>query len=255
MKKKFLLLVLPLFLLAFALTSCDAYAGNYKEATAEDIETVEKKLNSLAEEAEKEEDKQNYEMKLTGDLEMSLLGATTALSFDYTMLLDNVNEIMYAKMGIEANASGSNSGKLTIGYESWFSGENSYLSYSLKGSSNGVSIDKAEKLKNPSSLPAEISTYSAMISKFNTNINIEDISDMLEGSNAKVYVDGENKFKIEYTEGDSKMILYFIINSNNTYQFKVEVPKTSSEGQKVGYVLEFYPTSKNAKLPNDADYK
>ena len=262
MKKRCMFVVLPLALCSLFLSSCQGnpYAGNYTEV--EDKTAVSEKLNALAAEGETaEEKKTNYESTLQGKLTMSFSASTISYTANYEMssylLVDTTkdSEGTYTKLTIKGSASGGESASVNGSIEAWTLKDAAYCNYNFKAESAGNKTEYVGK-KKTDSMPSELTPYLSLFSSFDTEFDAGSITSMLDEKGVKVYTAGDNKYKFELKEGSNEATVYLIINKDNTYQAKCEVPEQAVEmlGQKMtmSYSVEIKPTSKKVTAPADA---
>ena len=96
-----------------------------------------------------------------------------------------------------------------------------------------------------------------MIGEFEEELDLSELVETIEEKGTKVYTDN-NKIKVVYEYQDVQIAIYLIINDDNTYRMKLEVPQITTE--KLGYKMtitesiELIPTNKTVNLPKDDDY-
>lgn len=280
MKKKLTMVLLPIFALAFifALASCkNEYAGDYKEVESqEQLANVYQKvenLNAYEQEAmesqTKKEELSNYELVMNAKMSMTMAdfdgmnmmegkAQTTTMYYDYSLntIRDTKNDSNYIKMSVNGSASGSS---MKSSVECWTVKENAYLSISVNAA--GKSISK--KIKG-STHQFEMDEFIGMISgnydsdSLNMDLNVSTVLEAMTNSGAKVYVDG-NKVKVEYGQEDQKITLYMIINENNTYQIRFELPEQKFESFGTSFTvsetMDLKPTSKGLPSFNENDFE
>ncbi len=267
MKKKILFILMPVFMVAclLMLASCDAYGGNYKEVTGEELTAVETKLQNCTTEVETK--KENYEANISATVKVSSSGGTTEAVINATTLYDRSNEnsasmVYYSKYDMKITAQNKN---LNISSETWSLTDGTvYIKASMNGSADGKSINTSIAKKGSISklslnadfmaIQSAMSTFAQALSQANAYIDLSEIVQGLNDKGVKVYTAGDNKIKIEATEGDVTMTFFIIVNSNNTYQMKFEMPETKMGGVLSGMTmketLEMKPTSAKVTAPS-----
>ncbi len=280
MKKRLSWILLPVFAIALllGLASCsNAYSGNYKEVTAEDLTAVEEKLANAEVEAPK-----TTVYELTSSANMSMDYSNLAEGFgDFsigvngsakceakvTSLTDETNKLSYSKLYVNASSKmGDNSSSLVGNIETWISGEEAYVNADVKGTGEFAEFTVNKKVKGTTSQVEAVlggvnNVTESFLSGVNTNISLDEFLEALGGvasqEGFKLYQDG-NKYKLEMTQGSDenqmKMNFYLIINENKTYQMMYEVPQFTSGGMSMAATAELKPTTKTINMPNANDF-
>ena len=263
MKKRLTWILLPVFAIAmlFGLASCsNAYSGNYKEVTAEDLNAVQEKLANVETEAPAAT---VYELTSSAKVAISVAGSTGNAEVKMNALSDDTNNRHYAKTYYNASSSGSAmSGSFVATIETWQDGSTMYVSVDAKGTGLYSEFTLNKKLKGSTSeVEKAISGISSLTTSFlssvNTNISLDDFLEGLESvshmDGVKLYQDG-NKYKLEMAQGEMKVSFYLLINADKTYQVKYEIPQVSSQGMTVSADAELKPTTKAIAMPNDSEF-
>ena len=268
MKKKLLFILMPVFMVAclLMLASCDAYGGNYTEATGEELTKVETKLNNCAVESETKKTT-NYELNISAKVKMSISGGTTEATVTSKQIYDRSNEnsatpANYIKYDMNITAKDEN---MKISSEAWNLTDGTvYYKASVNGNAQGQTfnsniakkgtVDKILKDNELSSIQAMMSGVQSALNQTNGKISISAVVKSLNETGVKVYVSGDNKVKIEYAEKDFKATVYIIINNDNTFQMKFEMPESTIGGILGGMTIqetaEIKPTSAKVTAPS-----
>ena len=255
MKKNFKILALPALAAVFAisLASCsDQYAGNYQEANEEQITSFQQKVSD----AEAYEAQNNSNLEITADVSgnVSAEGQSASMSMKYSMVNDFSDEtktLTYTNCNFSMSISGVS---MTMKFDMWTDDTTAYLSYE-EGMAGYTQKEKVKgSISSLSSYTSIIDAYKNMAEKY----DLQTVVEQLNKSGAKIYVDGDNKLKLEFTEQNVQVYIYVIFNADNTYSMKVDMPEfnysTSGIGMKMKMTVEIKPTGKTVTLPNASDF-
>ena len=223
------------------------YEADYKtEATAEQIQTLNDAMGIDSEEPaiangsykfliKAESSEMNFNFSFSGLLDMSGEKPLAYASMKGTMTKDTEKMTMDSKFWIDGDATVYMNMKMETG------SSNSELKYKMNIG------DLADSAGNTSDILGDVDLDSLM----------QDLKDMLDGTNSKIYVDG-NKYKIEGTfdpnsgddtaEATAIPVTVYILLGDNGISVKVE---TVAEGVKL--TADLRPTTEKVSLPKDAD--
>lgn len=262
MRKKLLLFLAPVFALALviSLASCaDAYAGNYKEVTKEELTTAQQNLANCAVEVE-ENTTINYETTISATVKV---GDTEAIVNAKAIIDKTAGKpetlfgVTYNRYEVKVN---SKEGNLNIITETWLlPDDTAYYSASMKGKSDNIEYNESIKNKGNAQKVFQDPKYSliqGVMSQFSravseSNITFGDILEEIEETGTKVYIAGDNKYKIEYKVNNVTSIAYVIINSDKSFQMKYELPETKiSDNLTIKETYEIKPTSQKVTAPS-----
>lgn len=261
MKKIFKILALPVFAVAFAFTlaSCDQYAGNYQEANEEQITEFKQKVSDA--QAEQQENKKNVEVSANMSGNVSGSGYSANLSFNLDNVVDSTSDetktLTYTSCNYNMNISAQGvSGNVKLNYELWTDDTTGYL----KAKTSGTGMDNEVKIKG-SLNGSSFSEYTSMVAQYKTmaeKYDIQTVVEQLNKNGAKIYVDGDNKLKLDFVEQNVQVYIYVIFNEDKTYSMKIDMPEfnysTSGMGMKMKMTVEIKPTGKKVTLPNASDF-
>ena len=297
MRKRILFSILPVFLFAFvvALASCNnAYAGNYKEVstTSEEFTKVDQKLNAISAEEEKAQTKKGYETIVDAKVKIETKSnnqtSVSNATLKSTAVVVEANT--YSEAAMTMNATGEQAGNMNANMKQWSDNQFVYVDYSIKGSANGEVMDEAKKVKlsfEDKDLVDELIPVSdQMFQSINKEVDLNTAITALKAAGAKVYVDGESKIKLEMPIPFAKDVvstMYILINADNTYQIKLEVPEYTFDMSSLGmgslnleglnssgldmdfdmpeikmtmsYTVELKPTTRTITMPNANDFE
>ncbi len=269
MRRKLLFILAPVFALAVLITlaSCsDAYAGNYTEVTGEQLDAVETKLNNTQTESETAKNV-NYEYNISATIKMNVSGRTMEATIKSRQLYEIVENGESASYYIkyEMNVK-EDEGSLNIVAENWKLTDMMYFSGSMNGKAKGQTYNTSVKKKGTMekmnaltdtdyiAIETMMRTYTEALSNMTGGVNFASAIELIGEAGVKVYTAGDNKVKIEYEEGDLKTTFFIIINNDNTFQMKVEMPETTMGGVFGGMTLketmEIKPTTAKVTAPS-----
>lgn len=269
MRKKLLSILFPVFTLAclILLASCDAYGGNYKEVTGEELTAVETKLNSVSTESETNKNT-NLEISITATVKVEVSGGTNEATISSKQIYDRSNEnstaqASYSRYEIRVSGKSEN---MTISTEAWNLTDGMvYYRASMNGSADGINYNTSMAKKGTSkavffgnvdylAIQNAMSSFLSPLSEANSRIDLSYLIESLNEANVKVYTSGDNKIKVECDENGSLLTFFLIINSDNTYQMKFVMPDTDFGGKLGGITIsetmEIKPTNEKVTAPS-----
>lgn len=263
MKKIFKILALPALAAVFAisLASCsDQYAGNYQEANEEQITSFQQKVSDV--QAEQQANQKNVEVSanMSGNVSGSGYSGNISFSFDNVcdFTSDETKTLTYTtcNYNMNLNVQGVGGGNVKLDYELWTDDAIGYL----KAKTNYAGYNDEVKIKG-SLDGSSFSEYTSMVSQYKNmaeKYDLQTVVEQLNKSGAKVYVDGDNKLKLEFTEQNVQVYIYVLFGQDNTYSMKIDMPEfnysTSGIGMKMKMTVEIKPTGKTVTLPNASDF-
>lgn len=267
MKKRITLVLLSItsFLFLFLLASCSPYNGNYVEVTEkEQLLSLEEKINDLP---DAKANNSNYEVSLSASVIMDYSDYKVKGSLSTSSLYDNSSKIAYSKTNLSSSTSAGSmgSGSLKLNMELWLnnsSSDYSYVNYSMTENYSGKSYTESFKKKGKIN-DLDIDEYDSMSSMFGEiekELKPSRIADLFDEDSTKVYVDG-NKIKFEFEYNKLKAYLYLIINDDNSYRMKFELPEAKIPSKALDYSMTeeveiiVKKTDKKVELPKDEDYE
>ena len=270
MRRKLLFILAPVFALAVLITlaSCgDAYGGNYQEVTGEQLTAVETKLNNCAE--KESENQSSYELTISATIKTTVSGGNSEATINAKQIYDNSDEnnsAFYSKYEMKIT---STDGTINILSETWtLTDGTAYINASMTGKAAGTNYNISIKKKATSqssytalnnnedymAIQNMMASFASALSQYNSTIDLSEIAASLDSSNVKVYTAGDNKIKLELTNDNVTTSIYIIINSDNTFQMKLEAPETKIGGLLGGMTIkvtsEMKPTSAKVTAPS-----